>query len=77
MILGTSKIWSKSGPVDLLTITKLAQKIQENMEPYWKHIIFANLVLKKIKKIRKVVCPRFHVLKNEYIICIIFCEAFW
>ena len=30
MISGTSKIWSKSGPVALLIITKMAQKIQEN-----------------------------------------------
>ena len=29
MILGTSKSWSKSGPGDLLTITKMAQRIQE------------------------------------------------
>ena len=29
MILGTSKIWSKYGPVDLLTITKMLQNIQE------------------------------------------------
>ena len=29
MISGTSKIWSKSGPVDLLTITKMLQRIQE------------------------------------------------
>ena len=26
MILGTSKIWSKSGPGDLLTITKMLQR---------------------------------------------------
>ena len=30
MIPGTSKILSKSGPVDLLTITKMLQTIQEN-----------------------------------------------
>ena len=34
MILGTSKIWSKSGPADLLTITKMAQNIQEKL---WNH----------------------------------------
>mgnify|MGYP000545237356 CR=1 FL=1 len=30
MISGTQKIWSKSGPVDLITITKMLQNIQEN-----------------------------------------------
>ena len=30
MIFGTSKIWSKSGPMYLLTITNMLQKIQEN-----------------------------------------------
>ena len=34
MILGTSKIWSKSGPGDLLIITKMLQKIQEKL---WNH----------------------------------------
>ena len=34
MILGTSKIWSKSGPVDLLIITKMLQRIQEQL---WNH----------------------------------------
>ena len=34
MILGTSKIWSKSGPGGLLTITKMLQKIQEKV---WNH----------------------------------------
>ena len=29
MIFRTSKIWSKSGPIDLLTITKILHKIQE------------------------------------------------
>ena len=39
MILGTSKTWSKSGPADLLTITRIAQRIQEKygiiLEPYY------------------------------------------
>ena len=29
MIRGTSKIWSKTGPVDLLIITEMLQRIQE------------------------------------------------
>ena len=35
MIPGTSKIWSKSGPVTLLTIAKMLQKIQETMDTYY------------------------------------------
>ena len=34
MIWGTSEIWSKSGLVDLLTITKILLKIQEKL---WEH----------------------------------------
>ena len=34
VIWGTSKIWSKSGPVDLLSITKMLQKIREQL---WEH----------------------------------------
>ena len=34
MILGTSKIWSKYGPVDLLILTKMLQRIQEK---WWNH----------------------------------------
>ena len=36
IILGTSGIWSKSGPVALLMITNMLQNIQENMETSWK-----------------------------------------
>ncbi len=43
MTLGISEMLSKSGPVDLLTITKILQTIQENMGTSWKHIIFVNM----------------------------------
>ena len=46
MILGTSKILSKSGPVDLLTITNMLQKIQEKYGIILENIIYANLGLK-------------------------------
>ena len=42
MISGTSNIWSTSGPVDLLIITKMAQTIQDKygiiLKPYYFHI---------------------------------------
>ena len=40
MILGTSKMLSKYGPVDLPIITEILQKIQESMGTSLKHIIF-------------------------------------
>ena len=50
MILGTSKNWSKSGPGDLLIITKMLQKIQEKL---WNHpgkILYLSIwVIKKSK----------------------------
>ena len=46
MISGTSKTWSKSGPVALRIMTKMLQKIQEQIwEHPKKHIIFVNLGL--------------------------------
>ena len=39
MISGTSKIWSKSGPVALLTITNMLQKIQEKYGIILEHVI--------------------------------------
>ena len=72
MISGTSKIWTKSGPVDLVIITKMLQNIQENMESSWKHIIFTNLGRKKSKKIRTNAC---HVYKF-FVLCV-FLNIFW
>ena len=66
MILGTSKIWSKSGPVDLLIITNMLQKIQENMGNSWKHIIFVNMGLKKYLRFENV-CPRYHVFSRFWV----------
>ena len=47
MISGTSKIWSKSGPVDLLIITEMLQEIQENYGGILKSIIFTYMDFKK------------------------------
>ena len=60
MIWGTSNIWSKSGPVALLTITKMLHKIQENMESSWKKIIYVNQGLKKSNTFKNV-CHRYNV----------------
>ena len=54
MISGTSKIWSKSGPVDLLIITKMLKTIQEIMESSWENIsFFVNMGLKNSKIVEK------------------------
>ena len=60
MISGTSKTWSKSGPVDLLTITKMLSKIQDNYGHILENIIFVNLGLKKLKTFENI-CPMYHV----------------
>ena len=49
MIWGTSKIWSKSGPVDLLTITKMAQRIQGNYGIILKTYYFPYLNFPKLR----------------------------
>ena len=45
MISGTSKILSKSGPVALLIITRMLQKIQEELWDHPGKIIYVNLGL--------------------------------
>ena len=40
MSSGTSKKWSTSGPIDLRTITKMLQTIQENIGASWSNSIF-------------------------------------
>ena len=59
MISGTSKTWSKSGPVALLIITKMLQPIQENYGIILENIMYANMGLKQIES-SKSVCPRYH-----------------
>ena len=56
MISGTSKNWSKSGPVDLLTVTKMLQILQENMEHAGENIIVVRMGLKKICFFLKKMC---------------------
>ena len=60
MISGTSKKMSKSGPVALLSITKMLKKTKEIMESSWKHIIYVNMGLNKNRFFRTDVCPRYH-----------------
>ena len=62
MISRTSNIWSKSGPADLLIITKMAQTIQEKMESSWKNIMYVNLglIFEKLYVLgtsRFIICP--------------------
>ena len=49
MILGTSKILSKSGPGDLRIITKMLQRIQEKYGIILENIMFVNMDLKQIR----------------------------
>ena len=48
MILGTSKIWLKSGPVDLPIITNIFQKIQEKYGIIFKKYYFSYLRIRKL-----------------------------
>ena len=45
MIYGTSEILSKHGPVDLPTITKMLQRMQETDGDILENIIFGNMGL--------------------------------
>ena len=71
MVSGTSQIWSKSGPVDLLIITKMLQKKQEKL---WKdpepNIIYVNLGLKKENP--RTVCHRYYILRFSMLL-LMFC----
>ena len=40
MISGSPKILSKSGPVDILTITNINQKYKKRWKRFWKNILF-------------------------------------
>ena len=64
MISETSKIWSKSGPVDLLIITKMLQTIQEQV---WEHpgkcYLCQSVTQQKNEHFRTNVCPWFHVFR--------------
>jgi hypothetical protein len=54
MISGTSKILSKSGPVDLLIITKnVSNNTRKFMESSWENIIYVNMGLKKSNMFEK------------------------
>ena len=70
MISGTSKILSKAGPGNLLTITKRLQRIQEHFGIILENIIFVNLGLTKFRNELKSVCPTYQVLS---IFLFVFC----
>ena len=55
MILGTSKILTKSGSADLLTITNMLQRIQENMETSWQKYDLCQYGTQEIRKIENCV----------------------
>ena len=67
---------TKSGPSDPVFITKILQKIQENMGTSLKHIIFISENLKFDFEIFESPCTSFVLffLKFEYLIFIIICE---
>ena len=80
MISGTSTIWSKSGPVALLIITKMLQTIQEKL---WNHpgtILFMSIWdSTKIEHFRNIyvigtVFSVFRFLYLYYILYILFYE---
>ena len=73
MILGTSRIWSKSGPVTLLTITKMPQRIQAKYGDILENIIYVNMGLKKNESFQENICPRCHVFLTCFSIGSDFC----
>ena len=60
MIPGTSKMLSKYGPGDLLTITKMAQKIQENYGIILETYYVCQSGTHKILDLFEHVCPMYH-----------------
>ena len=61
MILGISKIWKKTGPVDLLIITKCLKKYKKLWNHPGKNTIYVNTGLKKSQKKIGNACPRYHM----------------
>ena len=66
MILGTSKIWSKSWPVTLPIITKILQKIQETYGSILGNIIFVHMGTKKIDCFEMFERHTHHLLENMF-----------
>ena len=66
MIPGTSEILSKSGPVDLLIITKMLKKIQERI---WNHL--GKILFLSIWDIKN-----FETNRNLYVLGTIFSDCF-
>ena len=57
MILGTSKMLSRYRPVDLLTITKILQKIQEIVGTSLENTMFSEYGNQNVRKCLKVYVP--------------------
>ena len=61
MISGTSEIWSKSGPVALLTITKMVQRIQEKYRIVLETYYLCQYGTQTNLSFFENVCPRYHI----------------
>ena len=68
MILGTSKILSNSGPVDLLIITEMLQKMQEKI---WNPpgTYFLSMWISKFRTFSKSVCPMYQIF-SMFVRCV-------
>ena len=60
-ISGTSNIWSKSGPVYLLIITKMLQRIQETLWNHPEKYYLCQYGLKQFRTYSKNVCPTYNI----------------
>ena len=77
MILGTSKVLSKSGPVDLLTITKMLKKMQEKI---WNHpgkYYLCKSWTHEISKKMMSHIDKSNIFQDDSIFFLVFFEAFW
>ena len=62
MIPGTSETLSKSGPGDLLTITKMLQRIQENYGIILATYYLCQYGAQKNKNVRGNPCPMYKIV---------------
>ena len=69
MISATSKIWSKPGPVDLLTITKMAQKMEEKYGIILAKYDLCQCETQEIENLRGNVCPRYQIVFECFRCC--------
>ena len=74
MISGTANIWSKSGPVNLLTITKMLQKIQEKYGVILEKYYLCQYWTQQDATNRESVCHRYHIFQCIFRVFPFFCE---